>query len=288
MMHNWKAVLVFLPFLAAGLQAQDHGGWRKVDPAPSTPEQQLTDSPAQDIIKKFAAKEAEFAIARDNYTYRQTARVQEIDPDGVPGGKWEMVEDVMFSLDGKRTEHVVNAPVNRLRIISLTPEDEKDLRSTQPFVLTTSELPKYDIVYLGKQNADEIPCYVFSVKPKTMEKGLRYFQGQIWVDDRDLQIVKSLGRGVGTGVKDQAFPKFETYRQQVDGMYWFPVYTRADSTLHFPHSPDQRIRMLVKYEDYKQFKSKSTIQYGDAVDGTTPDQNPQKQPDLKKQDGPKK
>ena len=51
--------------------------------------------------------------------------------------------------------------------------------------------------YLGKQKVDEIDCYNFSVKPKTMVKGERYFEGEIWVDDRDLQIVKTYGKGVG-------------------------------------------------------------------------------------------
>ena len=169
-----------------------------------------------------------------------------------------MVEDVIFSADGKRTREVVRAPPNTLRNILLSPEDEKDLRDVQPFVLTTAELPKYEIVYLGKQNADEIPCYVFSVRPKTMEKGERYFQGQIWVDDRDLQIVKTRGRGVGTGAKDQAFPKFETYRQQVDGKYWFPVYSSADDVLHFPNGQDQRIRMVVKYQDTSSSRARAT------------------------------
>jgi len=148
----------------------------------------------------------------------------------------------------------------------LTPEDEQDLRNVQPFVLTTQDVEKYHVRYLGKQMADEIPCYVFAVKPKKLEPGQRYFQGQIWVDDRDLQIVKTYGRGVGLIRKgvDNQFPKFETYRAQVDGKYWFPVYTRADDTLLFQSGP-QRIRMLVKYEDYKQFKGEAVIKYGGEV-----------------------
>lgn len=249
--------------LAAG--PQQESGWRKVDTAEAEPaksgQPQLSESQIQDIITKFAAKEAEFARARDNYTYRQTSRVQEIDPGGAPMGKHEMVEDVIFDSEGKRTERVVRAPVNTLSRILLTPEDEADLRNVQPFVLTTKEVPKYDIQYLGKQKVDEIPCYVFAVKPKKLEKGQRYFQGQIWVDDRDLQIVKSYGRGVGIVKGDNQFAKFETYREQIDGKYWFPTYTRADDVLNFQTGP-QRIKMLVKYENYKQFKSDVNIQFG--------------------------
>jgi hypothetical protein len=239
------------------------------------PQQNLSDEQIQQIISKFAAKEARFAQARDNYTYRQTARVEEIDEFGNPQGMWEMVTDIIFTPEGQRMEHVVHAPVPTLQHILLTPEDEQDLRNIQPFVLTTSDVPKYYIRYLGKQNADEITCYVFAVKPKKMEPGQRYFMGEIWVDDQDLQIVKTYGRGVGLlKSKDNLFPKFETYREQIDGKYWFPTYTRADDTLYFSAGP-QRIREIVKYEDYKQFRAESQIKY------ETPTENP-KPPEPKK------
>jgi hypothetical protein len=255
-------VLCVVTVFAGMLSAQ---GWRKAE------DQTLSEAQIQEIITKFAAKEAEFARARENYTYRQTARLQEMDPDGAPRGRWEMVTDVIFSPEGKRTERVVFAPVATLRNIQLTPEDEQDLRSIQPFVLTTQEISNYWVRYLGKQMADEIPCFVFAVKPKKLEKGERYFQGMIWVDDRDLQIVKSYGRGVGLLKKgvDNQFPKFETYREQIDGKYWFPTYTRADDTLAFQSGP-QRIRMTVRYQDYKQFKSEIEIKYGEQVPTPAP------------------
>jgi hypothetical protein len=219
------------------------------------------------IIAKFAAKEADFSQARANYTYRQSVRVQELDPAGNPCGKFELVSDIIFTPEGKRTERVVRAPMATLRNIQLTPEDEQDLRSVQPFVLTTNEIAKYHIRYLGKETLDEIPCFAFAVKPKALEKGQRYFSGIIWVDDRDLQIVKTYGRATGLTRKgfDNQFPKFETYREQIDGKYWFPTYTIADSVLPFESGP-QRIKMTVKYEDYKQFKSESTITFGDPID----------------------
>jgi hypothetical protein len=220
----------------------------------------------EEIIQKFAARETEFAAARENYTYRQSARLQELDEFGNARGKWEMVSDILFS-GGKRVEKVVLAPVATLKNILLTPEDLQDLREVQPFVLTSKELPDYWVRYLGRQNADEVPCYVFAVKPKALAEGRRYFQGLLWVDDRDLQIVKTYGRSTGLKKRGdrQAFPKFETYRDQIDGKYWFPTYTFSDDTLIFPELA-QRIRMVVRYEDYKQFKSESEIKYGEAVE----------------------
>jgi len=222
-----------------------------------------------EIIQKFAAKEAEFAKARESYTYHQTARIQELDPSGNVSGRWETVSDIVFDTGGRRNEKVVRAPVSSLKSILLTPEDMEDLKSVQPFVLTTSELPKYLIRYLGKETLDEIPCYTFAVKPKKVDAGQRYFEGIVWVDDRDLQIVKSYGRGTGVFKKGNAYPKFETYREQIDGKYWFPTYTIANSTLHFPEF-DQRLKQTVRYEDYKQFRATTTITFGDEVEQPKP------------------
>jgi hypothetical protein len=225
----------------------------------------LTEAQIREIIEKFAAKEAEFARARENYTYRQTVRIQELDTSGTTVGRWEQVSDIVFDSAGRRNERVVRAPVPSLKNILLTPEDLADMRDVQPFVLTTNELPKYLIRYLGKETLDEIPCYAFAVKPVKQEPGERYFSGIVWVDDRDLQIVKTYGRAVGIVRDNNEFPKFETYREQIDGVYWFPTYTIAEDTLHFD-SGDQRIRQVMRYEDYKQFKSTTTITFGDPVE----------------------
>jgi hypothetical protein len=227
----------------------------------------------QEVIQKFAAKEAEFRKARENYTYKQSVKLEELDGSGNVTGKWEIVSDITFGPNKQRLEKVTYAPLITLHNILLTPQDEQDLRSVQPFVLTTDDIGKYDINYIGKEKLDEIDCYKFSVKPKTMVKGERYFQGDIWVDDRDLQIVKTFGKGVGVLKKneDNQFPAFETYREQIDGKYWFPTYTRANDTLHFKNM-DQRIRMIVKYENYKRFGAETSITFGDEV----PDSKPKK------------
>jgi hypothetical protein len=252
-MPTMRAITLTMLFTAGALLAADTAD--------------LPQSKIDEIIQKFAAREAEFSKARDNYTYRQTARIQTLDPGGTQTGRWEMTSDIIFNGEGKRTEHVVNAPVPTLVDIILTPEDMQDLKDVQPFVLTTEELPKYLIRYLGREAVDEIDCYLFAVKPKKLEPGHRYFQGEVWVDDQDLQIVKSYGRGVGLLKRneDNQFPKFETYREQIDGKYWVPTYTIANDTLHFKDK-DQRIRQTVRYEDYKQFKAETKITFGDEVD----------------------
>ncbi len=226
----------------------------------------------QDIIKKFTQKETEFAIARENYTYRQTSKMVETDP---PGGTYEIMEEVSFDDRNRRTSHVTHAPVGTLEHIQMTNEDEQDLRNVMPFVMTNDTLDEYDVKYVGRQQVDEISCYVFALRPKVLTKDRkRYFEGQIWVDDQDLQIVKTYGRSaghLGRG-EDQQFPKFETYREQIDGKYWFPTYTYADDVLNFKDGQSQRIKVVVKYDHYKkwEFKTESSIQYGGEVKGTSP------------------
>ena len=50
-----------------------------------------------DIIQKFAAKEADVRQSARNYMYRQTARIQELDDGGNTTGRWEMVSDIIFT-----------------------------------------------------------------------------------------------------------------------------------------------------------------------------------------------
>ena len=233
-------------------------------PAP-TPDQ------IQNIIRKFTQKETEFATARESYTYRQTTKMSETDP---PGGGYEIVEEVGFDDRNRRISHVLHAPVTSLQNILMTAEDEQDFRNVLPFVLTNKDADEYTINYVGREQVDEIPCFVFSVKPKVLTKDRkRYFDGQIWVDNQDMQIVKTYGRATGylRRGEDQQFPKFETYREQIDGKFWFPTYTYADDTLNFKDGPSQRIKVVIKYDHYKkyEFKSESSITYGDVGSGGT-------------------
>jgi len=239
--------------------------------------------PIDDIIQKFADKEKEFRAARANYVYRQDIRVQTLNANDRVTGEWHQVWEVTFDTSGKRVEKVVSAPASTLQDISLTAEDLQDFREIQPFVLTTDDIGKYDVKYLGKEKIDEIDCYVFDVAPKKLEKGQRYFQGQIWVDDKDLQIVKTYGKPVPdirTKSNENLFPRFETYREQIDGKYWFPTYTRAVDTLQFSGRA-QRMREIIKYDKYKKFEANVRLTFGDAVDGGAVDKQPSASDDNK-------
>jgi len=215
----------------------------------------------QRIIQEFAAKEKLFKEARNNYTYHQINKVEELGPDNEVGGVFEQEWDILFDDAGNRIERVTYAPADTLKRIIMTKEDFYSMRNTQPFVLTSDEVPDYEIKYLGHVKVDQITAYVFSIRPKQLEKGRQYFQGVVWVDDRDLQIVKSEGKPVPelkNRKGENLFPRFTTWREQIDGKYWFPTYTMADDTLYFSNGP-VHIKQILRYTDYKQFKSKVRI-----------------------------
>jgi len=219
--------------------------------------------PADQIIQKFAAREAAFKEARGNYTYTQTVVVKDFEPTGEQAGEYKMVADIIFTPEGKRFENVTFAPMNTLVHLMLSPEDKTDLENIQPFVLTTEELPKYDIKYVTHEPVDELTAYVFDVAPKKIEKGQRYFQGRVWVDDKEFEIVKTHGKAV-PDQKGNVAPIFDTYRENITADLWFPTYTHADDTLHFSVKKgeppnDQRIVMTVKYENYKYYGVKVKV-----------------------------
>ena len=248
---------------------------------------------SEEIIQRFATKEKEFKEARDQYTYRQSVKVQTVEGDTVDG-EYQEVFDVVFDDQRKRVENVVFAPQNSLVRIQMSPEDLDDIRHRLPFVLTSDEVGEYQILYVGQQQEDELHCYVFDIAPKEIVGKKRYFQGRIWVDDHDFQIVKTYGKnvpdlGVGKhhGDSENLFPNFTTWRQQIDGQYWFRVYTKVDDELHFT-SGDVHVKQVVKYTNYKRFGAKSKIIYeGQEVpkgDQTQPGtQQPSKTPAPPKQ-----
>jgi len=240
-------------------------------PHTTTTESPLTTDPPKvppdQIVQKFAARELEFRKERDNYTYTQTFVIQTIDEySGRPDGEYRMTSDIVFTPAGKRTEHVTDAPAPSLQRIQMSQQDFDDLEHVQPFVLTTDEVVKYDVKYAGQQRLDELNTYVFDVAPKKIEKNQRYFQGRVWVDQTDFGIVKTDGKAVPDIKKhgqENVFPRFETFRENIEGHFWFPTYTHSEDTLQFSGG-GVRIRMTVRYENYKRFGS--TIKIGQATE----------------------
>jgi hypothetical protein len=270
----WVSVATLLSalLLAAPAARAQQGPLDKSEPKGTT---------VAEIIKRFSLKEKEFKEARDQYTYRQDVKVMTLDGD-TPDGVYQQVFDVTFDDKGRRIKNVVFAPQPTLQRIQMTEEDFDDIENRLPFVLTADEIGEYDILYVGQQKQDELNTYVFDVAPKQIIGKKRYFQGRIWVDDHDFQIVETFGKTVPDIKKkkgqENLFPKFTTWREQIDGQYWFPTYTRAEDTLQFSMG-GVKIREIIKYTNYKRFGSKSRITYdGQEVQKADPNQKPAEPP----------
>src|SRR5713101_3685920 len=245
-------------------------------PAANTSPEKLTSgadslTPAQvdSIIRRFTAKETEFRHALNTYAFKRDALIQEIGMGGQVVGEYHRVSDFTFDDQGNRFEKIGFFPMATLQGVSITNEDLEDLGGVNPFALEAAKISQYNFKYVGKERIDELDLYVFDVAPKVMPRKTtdRMFAGRVWVDDRDLQIVKSKGKGVPE-TKNNKFPIVETYREMIDGKYWFPVYAYADDDLIFDNGNDLRVRMRVKYTDYVIGHGKVTItEIGEAPSG---------------------
>lgn len=224
--------------------------------APATPEPEIDKSPpkgmtADEVIRRFTAKEKQWKQMREQYTFQQSVKVQAFEGEEVRG-EYRQVAKISYQ-NGKRMKKVVFGPQPS---IDMSAEDLQDIETRSSFTISADELPQYNVNYVGQQKADELHCFVFEVAPKQMEKGKRYFQGRIWVDDHDFQIVKNMGKSVPDikvkkrkRVEENLFPQFTTWRQYIDG-FWFPTFSSADDTLHF-ETADVRIKQVLKFTDYK-------------------------------------
>jgi hypothetical protein len=236
-------ILTAIVFLATGAvaRAQDEA------PAPVS----LSQAEIERIIRTFAAKEAEFRRALNLYSFKRDAMVQSLGMGGQVTGEYHRVSNFTFDDSGNRYEKINFFPMPSFA--GVTQEDLEDLGGINPFALEPSKIDRYNIKYLGKEKIDELNLYVFDIIPKVIpdpkKTKERLFVGRIWVEDQDFQIVKTKGRGVPE-TKINKFPIVETYREQIDGRYWFPTYSYADEELIFENGEPLHIRMKVRYLDF--------------------------------------
>jgi TonB family protein len=211
----------------------------------------ISTTEAERIISSFTAKEAEFRRALNSYSFKRDAIMQSIGMGGQVIGEYHRVSNFTFDDQGNRYEKISYFPMPSMS--EVTQEDIDDLGGIEPFALEPSKISKYNIKYVGKEKIDELNLFVFEVAPKVIpdpkKTKERLFLGRIWVDDQDLQIVKTKGKGVPE-TKINKFPTVETYREHIDGRYWFPTYSYADEELIFDNGGSLHIRMKVRYTDF--------------------------------------
>jgi len=221
----------------------------------------ITQDPPPSLAKLVAHRETETETERDQYMYRQTVTIDELDDHGAARGAYREVRDIIFSPQHERTEEAIGRAENRLKYLLLTDEDFRDIREIQPLVLTEDRLWNYETKFRGEETMDEVECWVLQVKPRQILQGQRFFDGTIWVDKQEYNIVRLEGQAVPqirTTKTENLFPRFTTIRKPIDGRHWFPIYTYADDTLQF-RTGGQRIRLRIAYGNYQRFGAVSTF-----------------------------
>jgi hypothetical protein len=219
------------------------------------------EDPPPNLARLVAHRESETQAERNEYTYRQTVTIEELDDRGAARGNYREVRDIIFSPEHERTEEVIGKPESRLRNLILTEEDFRDIRDIQPLVLTEDRLWNYETKMRGDETMDGVDCWVMQVRPRQILEGQRFFDGLIWVDKKDYNIVRLEGQAVPqmrSMKSENLVPRFTTIRKPVDGRHWFAVYTLADDTLQFRTGP-LRERLRITYSNYKRFGAESTF-----------------------------
>jgi hypothetical protein len=257
-------VVVLLFCVAGGLAAQEQTtgpltappehNVRRITGVPQ-PEAPPALPPAQ-IIKAFTEKEQTYLETRPRFAYRKTIRIQEFGPDGKPSGEYTATYDAVRSSDGKIYEKGISAPESTLQYLQFEPEDVQLLARIPAYPVTPAQLAKYDVQYLGTETVDEVDCYIFQVKPKLLDRQHSLFDGVLWVDQKYLEVVKTYGRWV-TDLGDVhpttlPFSMFETYRENVEGKYWFPNYARAEDVYKMKDR-NVPVRVTIKWTNFKPF-----------------------------------
>jgi hypothetical protein len=242
-----KRILLFfsvLVFTVPSLVAQ----------APPITVRNLSAADTERIIKKVTENEQEFRGALSNYVFNRFATVNIIGLGGQVTGTYRRDSYMTFSSDGARFEKLVFFPVATTPPGFVTAEDLEDLGGVNPFALEPAYVNQYNFRYVGTERIDELNLHVFDVTPKVIpdpkKSKQRLFTGRIWVDVDDLMIVKSRGKAVPE-TKENKFPVVETTREQIDGKYWFPSDARSDDELVFDNGSVIKLRMRVRYTNYK-------------------------------------
>ena len=211
------------------------------------------------IVSAFTAKETEFRNALAQYSFKRDAVVQTIGAGGQVSGEYHRTSQLAFDDSGKRIEKILFFPTPTLRAIGVSTEDLDDLFGVQLFALEASKASLYNFKYAGKERIDELDLHVFDVSPKTLPDPKkvkdRLFQGRLWVDTEGYQIVKTRGKGVPEP-KNRPLPTVETYREEIDGRFWFPTYAYADEELILGSGQVVKIRLRIRFSEFEKVTGK--------------------------------
>lgn len=222
----------------------------------------LSQTEIERIVKTFTANEKTFREALTGYVFNRSASIHTVGMGGQISGTYRRDSFLNLLPDGRRIEKILYAPISTLTEITITPADIDNLSGVDQFAIDPTVASQYNFTFVGMEKIDELNLYVFDVVPKMAldPKKIKqhFFAGRIWVDDRDLMIVKSKGKAVPEQ-KNERFPVIETWRENVGGKYWFPSYASADDELVFDAGNVVKVKVRIKYTNYAEGKSEVRI-----------------------------
>ncbi len=243
--------------------------------------------PPEKIIEGFAAHSDDYLRAHTMYGFKRSVRVQVFSPGGEKAGDAHQDSEVFLADNGKRYERSTKDGEQRFLDTKSGSVDMQKSAQVPLFPLTSNQMQYYDLKYMGSQPLDELTTYIFQVKPKKLLPNFRLFSGIVYVDDRDLAIVKVYGTWKSLTDDDAdnsaerrvPFSVYEMYYENIGGKYWFPTYIRSDGYVHTKDG-DAQYRLTVRMTDFKVAPPVPAPGGGSAESGaaspTTPPANPQK------------
>lgn len=211
-----------------------------------------------EALRRAAINEEKAKALEREFSYRKSILVQTFSEFGSVTGHLQRISDIGGYDDlGNRIERVLSAPPSSLASLFGTQQvDFKPLLGVDPFFLTTDGLARHSIKFLAKEKIDDLETLAFELEPKDpkkLAKDNRPFKGKIWIDERDLQMVKCEGRAVTAKDDRERFPKFEYYRENVEDNLWLPSVVMAKDKLDLERY-DLPIKIEIKYTNYKRIK----------------------------------
>lgn len=238
-------------------------------PATNVVKTDLSQTEIDTIVKKFTENEALFRQSLNSYAFNRDAMIQTLGMGGQISGVYKRRSFMTFDDKGARIEKILFMPMSTLKEITISNEDIENLGGVNPFAIEPASVGNYTFTIVGKERIDELDLYIFEVTPKTLpdprKSSQKYFSGRIWVDVRDLMIVRSKGKALPEGKdirgEEQRFPVVDTWRENVDGKYWFPSLSLAEEELIFDSGNVVKMKVRVKYTGYQ--VGKATVKIGD-------------------------
>ena len=210
---------------------------------------------AAEAVGGYLRAETEAREELKGYTFLRDVLIQTVDEKGEVSGEYRRLSRLVFDDQGGRVERLISFPRPTLKNLNITPEDLADLSGLQPFGPDLAETGRYRISYQGDIEEGGERLQVLRFRP-AVGAGRRAFRGEVFVRASDHRVVRVRGQSLPDG--DQRFPAFETRRERIDGTHFFPAYTYADDLLLFPQRR-VRMRMTVRYSDYRRFLGKLSI-----------------------------